>query len=71
MNELQALKKKCWDDLMAVIQHGLLFLCTMLIGVMLSMSLLDLLTLFSGRRGGIWVEEGFKLYAHYCLEKKA
>ena len=35
----------------------------------MSTSLLDLSTLFSGGRGGIWVEEGFKLHAHYCLSK--
>ena len=41
---------------------------TMLIGVMLSSSLLDLSTLFDGGRGGIWVEEGFKLREHCCLK---
>ena len=40
----------------------------MLIGVILSTSLLDLSTLFGGGRGGIWVEEGFKLHARYCLK---
>ena len=46
--------------------------CTLLIGVILSTSLLDLSTLFGGGRRGIWVEEGFnfKLHAHYCLKKR-
>ena len=40
---------------------------TMLIGIMLSTSLLDLSTLFGGEGGSgrIWVEERFKLHAHY------
>ena len=53
---------------MAVIEFGPLSPCTLLIGVMLSTSLLDLSTLFGGGRGGMWVEEGFKLHAHYCLK---
>ena len=53
---------------MAVIEFGPLSPCTMLIGVMLSSSLLGLSTLFGGGRGGKWVEEGFKLHAHYCLK---
>ena len=40
-------------------------------GVMLSSSLLDLSTLFGGGRGGIWIEEGFKLHAHYCLKTQS
>ena len=53
---------------MAIIEFGPLSLCTMLIGVILSTSFLDLSTLFGGGRGGMWVEEGFKLQAHYCLK---
>ena len=41
----------------------------MLIGAMLSTSLLDHSTLFGGGRGGIWVKDGFKLHAHHCLKK--
>ena len=44
---------------------------TLLIGIMLSTSLLDLSTLFGGGRGGIWVEEGFKLHAHLLFEKRS
>ena len=40
----------------------------MLIGIMLTTPLLDLSTLLDGDRGGIWVEEGFELHAHYCLK---
>ena len=43
--------------------------CSMLIGVTLSTSLLHLSTLFGGGWGGIWVEEGLKLHAHFCLKK--
>ena len=54
---------------MAVIEFVPLSPCTMLIGVMLSTSLLDLSILFGGGRGGIWVE-GFRLHAHYCLKNR-
>ena len=53
---------------MAVIEFGLLSPSTRLIGVTLSTSLLDFSTLVGGGMGGIWVEEGFKLRAHYCLK---
>ena len=64
---LQSLKKVL-DDLIAVLEFGPLSPCTMLIGVMLSTSLSDLSTVFGGGRGGIWVEEGFKVHAHYCFK---
>ena len=47
---------------MVVIEFDPLSPCTLLIGVMFSTSLLDHSTLFGGGRGGIWVEEGFKLH---------
>ena len=37
---------------------------------MLTISLLDVSAMFDGGRGGMWVEEGFKIHARYCLKKK-
>ena len=56
---------------MAVIEFGpplYLYTVTMLIGVMLSTSFLAPLNIVRWGWGGIWVEEWFKLHAHYCLK---
>ena len=68
--QLQSLKKVLgqFNGRLAVLEFDPLSLCTILIGVMLSTSLLYLSVLFGGGRGWIWVEEGFKLHVHYCLE---
>ena len=59
---------KCSDNLMAIIEFDPpLSPCTMLIGVMLSTSLLHLSTLFGAGRGGIWAEEESSyIHARYC-----
>ena len=68
MGAATIIEKKCWDDLMAVLEFNSLSPFTMLTGVMLSTSLLYLSTLLSGGRRRIWVEEGLKLHSHYCLK---
>ena len=61
----------CRDNLMAVIEFGSLFPHPLynVDRSVLSTSLMGLSTLFGGSRGRIWVEEGFKLHARYCLKK--
>ena len=44
---------------MAFVEFDALFPCTVLIGVLLSTSLLDRSTLFGGEWEGIWAEEGY------------
>ena len=51
---------------MAVIEFALLSPCTLLTGVMLSTSLLDLSTLFGGGRGGDGLKKGLS-YMHIIV----
>ena len=65
--KLQSLKK-CCNYLMAVIEFKTPLSSAMLIGVMLSSSLLDLSTLFGGGGEGCGLKKSFKLHAYYSLK---